>query len=136
MSWAQVIIKPDFIGAVDLACFCKRVECMLSKINIGIVLGLLFCFISAAFDVYVAFATQTLNTIVVIFYCFISSALLFLGCSLCQDRRSLFDKLRRESRLVVLVNVSVVFNWGGFFMRCVTWNLPWWGLLQSRVALH
>ncbi|MEB0205342.1 EamA family transporter [Pseudomonas sp. CCC3.1] len=83
--------------------------------NKGVVLGLLFCFISAAFDVYVAFVTQTLSTVVVIFYCFVSSSLLFLGCSLWKDRVSLFSNVKQGRMLVVWINISVVLNWGGLF---------------------
>lgn len=81
----------------------------------GVVLGLLFCLISAAFDVYVAFLTQTISTMVVIFYCFISSAILFLAYTLFKDRVSLVFKLKRDMFLVLLANVSVLFNWGGLF---------------------
>lgn len=83
--------------------------------NYGVVLGLLFCFISAAFDVYVAFVTQTISTMVVIFYCFISSATLFLAYALFKDKASLVLKLKRDMPLVVLANVSVLLNWGGLF---------------------
>lgn len=81
----------------------------------GVLLGLLFCFISAAFDVYVAFVIQTLNTLVVIFYCFVSSSLLFLGYSLWKDRESLFSNVKQAGLLIVWVNVAVVLNWGGLF---------------------
>jgi drug/metabolite transporter (DMT)-like permease len=83
--------------------------------NHGVVLGLLFCFISAAFDVYVAFLTQTISTMVVIFYCFISSATLFLAYTLLKNKKSLLFKLKRDFPFVILVNVSVLFNWGGLF---------------------
>jgi drug/metabolite transporter (DMT)-like permease len=83
--------------------------------NRGIVLGLLFCFISAAFDVYVAFLTQTISTVVVMFYCFFSSGTLFLTFTLLKNRESLLLKLKRDFPFVILANVSVLFNWGGLF---------------------
>lgn len=83
--------------------------------NRGVVLGLLFCFISAAFDVYVAFLTQTISTVVVIFYCFFSSGTIFLTFTLLKNRESLLFKLKRDFPFVILANVSVLFNWGGLF---------------------
>lgn len=83
--------------------------------RMGIALGLLFCLISAAFDVYVAFVTQTLNTLVLIFYCFISSALFFLMCALCRNAASLYSKLQMDWRLVAIINLAVLLNWGGLF---------------------
>ncbi|MFC6339302.1 EamA family transporter [Pseudomonas sp. CCM 7891] len=81
----------------------------------GVVLGLLFCFISAAFDVYVAFLTQAISTLLVIFYCFVSSGVLFLAYTLLKDKASLLFRIKRDMPLVVLANVSVLFNWGGLF---------------------
>ena len=83
--------------------------------NWGVMSGLLFCFISAAFDVYVAFITQTLDTLVVVFYCFVSSTALFSMCGFWIDRPGLVRKFRQDRSLVVWVNVSVVLNWGGLF---------------------
>lgn len=81
----------------------------------GAILGLLFCFISAAFDVYVAFVTQVLDTWVVIFYCFVSSSLIFLGYSLWVDKRSLILKVQQSRLLIAGINFSVLLNWGGLF---------------------
>lgn len=81
----------------------------------GMVVGLMFCLISAAFDVYVAFVTQTLNTMLVILYCFISSALLFVICAICRDWGSLYSKSKVDWRKVVVINLSVLLNWGGLF---------------------
>lgn len=81
----------------------------------GVFIGLLFCLLSAAFDVYVAFVTQTLNTMLVIFYCFISSALLFMAYALYRDPTSLRSKVQVDWKSVVIVNVSVLLNWGGLF---------------------
>ncbi|ONH55931.1 hypothetical protein SAMN04490182_2948 [Pseudomonas cedrina] len=81
----------------------------------GMVVGLMFCLISAAFDVYVAFVTQTLNTMLVILYCFISSALLFVICAICRDWGSLYSKAKVDWRKVVVINLSVLLNWGGLF---------------------
>lgn len=83
--------------------------------NYGVVLGLLFCFISAAFDVYVAFLTQTVSTMLVIFYCFISSAILFLSYTLFKDKTALIFKLKRDMPWVILANFAVLLNWGGLF---------------------
>ena len=84
-------------------------------IKTGVLLGLLFCFISAAFDVYVAFVTQTLDTLVVILYCFVSSMLVFLGYSLWRGRYSLLIKCQQYWPLIVVANISVLLNWGGLF---------------------
>lgn len=81
----------------------------------GMVVGLMFCLISAAFDVYVAFVTQTLNTMLVILYCFISSAFLFVICAICRDWGSLYSKAKVDWRKVVVINLSVLLNWGGLF---------------------
>lgn len=83
--------------------------------NTGVLLGLLFCFISAAFDVYVAFVMQVLNLWVIVFYCFSSSAVLFVGYSLWKDETSLVINIRRDSVWVVFSNVAVLLNWGGLF---------------------
>ncbi|MGO4611172.1 hypothetical protein AB4142_33060, partial [Variovorax sp. 2RAF20] len=52
---------------------------------------------------------------VVIFYCFISSATLFLAYALLKNKTSLLFKLKRDFAFVILANVSVLFNWGGLF---------------------
>lgn len=81
----------------------------------GIFIGLLFCLLSAAFDVYVAFVTQTLNTMLVIFYCFISSTVLFIACALYRDSVSFHSKIRAGWKPIVVINLSVLLNWGGLF---------------------
>lgn len=81
----------------------------------GVALGLLFCAVSAAFDVYVAFITQTISTLVVIFYCFSVSAVSFMAYVLCTDGASLLIKLKKNLVLVALVNGAVLLNWGGLF---------------------
>lgn len=79
----------------------------------GVFIGLLFCLLSAAFDVYVAFVTQALNTLLVLFYCFATSAVFFLALALYFDSASLRSKLKIDWKLVVIINVSVLLNWGG-----------------------
>lgn len=81
----------------------------------GIFIGLTFCLLSAAFDVYVAFVTQTLSTVVVIFYCFMSSAVLFLACAIHRNSASLSLKIKVDWKSIIVVNVSVLLNWGGLF---------------------
>ncbi len=81
----------------------------------GMVTGLIFCLISAAFDVYVAFVTQTLNTMLVIFYCFISSAVLFIACALYRNPVYFYSKIRAGWKSIVVINLSVLLNWGGLF---------------------
>ena len=81
----------------------------------GVVVGLIFCLISAAFDVYVAFVTQTINTLLVVFYCFTTSAIFFVVCALFDNAGSLLSKIRMHWVIVVVVNVSVLLNWGGLF---------------------
>lgn len=79
----------------------------------GVFIGLLFCLLSAAFDVYVAFVTQALNTLLVLFYCFAASAGFFLALALYFDSASLRSKLKIDWKLVVIINVCVLLNWGG-----------------------
>ncbi|SDT97622.1 EamA-like transporter family protein [Pseudomonas orientalis] len=81
----------------------------------GIIIGLVFCLISAAFDVYVALITQSISTLNVVFYCFMTSACFFGAWALYRNRRSLFSKLRAQWRLIVIVNLAVLLNWGGLF---------------------
>ncbi|WP_273825906.1 DMT family transporter [Pseudomonas asplenii] len=81
----------------------------------GVALGLLFCAVSAAFDVYVAFITQTISTLGVIFYCFSASAVSFLIYALYTGGASLVIKFKKDLMLVALVNGSVLLNWGGLF---------------------
>lgn len=81
----------------------------------GIFIGLTFCLLSAAFDVYVAFVTQTLSTVVVIFYCFMSSAVLFLACAIHRNSASLSLKIKVDWKSIIVLNVSVLLNWGGLF---------------------
>lgn len=81
----------------------------------GVFVGLIFCFISAAFDVYVAYLTQAVSTPVVVFYCFVTSAVFFVACAFYRDAASLVSKFRRCWRLVFIVNVAVLLNWGGLF---------------------
>lgn len=84
-------------------------------VRYGVIIGLAFCLISAAFDVYVAFITQSINTLVVIFYCFTVSALFFAACAFCQKSSPFLSKLNESWRLIAIVNISVVLNWGGLF---------------------
>lgn len=86
-----------------------------TQIN-GIILGVIFCAISACFDVYVSYITQSLNSAVVIFYCFISSTLLFLVISFTKSGSGIIIKLRKKWPLVILVNIAVVLNWGGLII--------------------
>lgn len=81
----------------------------------GVFLGLLFCLLSAAFDVYVGFVTQTLNTLLVIFYCFIASSALFLAVALLHDPASFCSRVKADWDRVLVVNVAVLLNWGGLF---------------------
>ncbi|MBB4815173.1 MULTISPECIES: DMT family transporter [Pseudomonas] len=81
----------------------------------GFLFGLLFCLISAAFDVYVAFVTQAVSTILVVFYCFIVSTAFFVVCALWSNSRSFFTKVREQWGMVVVINLAVLFNWGGLF---------------------
>ena len=81
----------------------------------GIFIGLIFCFLSAAFDVYVAFVTQTLSTVLVIFYCFIFSAVFFLACAIYRNSASLSLKIKADWKSIIVVNISVLLNWGGLF---------------------
>jgi drug/metabolite transporter (DMT)-like permease len=81
----------------------------------GVFIGLLFSLLSAAFDVYVAFITQTLITQLVLFYCFVTSAGFFLALALYFDSASLRSKLKADWKLIVIINVSVLLNWGGLF---------------------
>ncbi|WP_256657546.1 DMT family transporter [Pseudomonas sp. R5-89-07] len=81
----------------------------------GLIIGLVFCLISAAFDVYVALITQSISTLNVIFYCFITSACFFGAWAFFRNTRSVCSKLSAQWRLVVMVNLAVLLNWGGLF---------------------
>ncbi|MBS9435014.1 DMT family transporter [Photorhabdus hainanensis] len=82
----------------------------------GVVYGVVFCLISAAFDVFVAYLTQSINSAIVIFYCFVSSTLLFVMISICKGIDQLIVKVRRNTLLVLIVNVSILLNWGGLII--------------------
>lgn len=84
-------------------------------VRTGIAIGLIFSFISAIFDVYVAFVTQVLSTLLVIFYCFTASTVFFAACAFRRKANVLFSKLADSWWLVIIVNVSVLMNWGGLF---------------------
>ncbi|MBS9438278.1 DMT family transporter [Photorhabdus noenieputensis] len=82
----------------------------------GVVYGVIFCLISAAFDVFVAYLTQSINSAIVIFYCFVSSTLLFVTISICKGINQLIVKVRKNTLLVLIVNVSILLNWGGLII--------------------
>lgn len=84
-------------------------------VRTGIAIGLIFSFVSAIFDVYVAFVTQVLSTLLVIFYCFTTSTVFFAACAFRRKANVLFSKLAKSWWLVIIVNVSVLMNWGGLF---------------------
>ncbi len=88
---------------------------MVRTVHAGLAIGLVFCLISAVFDVYVAFLTQEISTLLVIFYCFTTSAIVFSGSALRRSASFLRSKLRESWKLVAIVNVSVLLNWGGLF---------------------
>ncbi|RAW87476.1 DMT family transporter [Photorhabdus laumondii] len=82
----------------------------------GVVYGVIFCLISAAFDVFVAYLTQSINSAIVIFYCFTSSTLLFMMISFFKGIDQLIEKIRKNVLLVVIINVSILLNWGGLII--------------------
>ncbi|MCW6526524.1 EamA family transporter [Yersinia ruckeri] len=82
---------------------------------IGIIIGVTFCLISAAFDVYVAYITQSFNTMTLVFYCFISSSSVFFIISWRKGLSELIGKIQSDAWLVLMVNISVLLNWGGLF---------------------
>ncbi len=84
-------------------------------LRIGVIIGLVFCLLSAAFDVYVAYVTQSINTLLVVFYCFVTSAVFFIVYALCRDAHALVARLKSCWKFVLIVNVAVLLNWGGLF---------------------
>jgi drug/metabolite transporter (DMT)-like permease len=84
-------------------------------LRLGVIIGLVFCLLSAAFDVYVAYVTQSINTLIVVFYCFATSAVFFIVCALYRDAGSLVSKFRSCWPFVFIVNIAVLLNWGGLF---------------------
>ncbi|MBS9435017.1 MULTISPECIES: DMT family transporter [Photorhabdus] len=82
----------------------------------GVIYGVIFCLISAAFDVFVAYLTQSINSAIVIFYCFTSSTLLFMMISIFKGIDQLIEKIRKNVLLVVIINVSILLNWGGLII--------------------
>ncbi|TDB42041.1 DMT family transporter [Photorhabdus luminescens] len=82
----------------------------------GVIYGVIFCLISAASDVFVAYLTQSINSAIVIFYCFISSTLLFMMISIFKGIDQLIMKVRKNTLLVLIINVSILLNWGGLII--------------------
>ncbi|WP_039978687.1 EamA family transporter [Vibrio sagamiensis] len=89
----------------------------LSNTHIGVIFGMIFCFISAIFDVYVGNLSQKLSPAIIIVYCFISSMLLFFSVSIYRSGiRNYYKKISSNFRIILLINLSVVCNWGGLIV--------------------
>lgn len=82
---------------------------------LGIIICAVFCFLSGAFDVFVGHMTQILNPMLLGFYCFLSTTLLFGLLKLSTDRHRLKQKVRAHFNSVILLNLSVVMTWAGLF---------------------
>ncbi|MCI4186565.1 EamA family transporter [Dickeya dianthicola] len=82
-------------------------------LSAGVVSGVIFCGISAAFDVFVANITQNLEPAVFIVYCFIISTVVFLTIGTFKNGTSYLEKAKRSIPLLSLVNIAVLLNWGG-----------------------
>lgn len=83
----------------------------------GVVYGLLFCIISAAFDVYVSNIIQNINPAIFILYCFILSTLIFVFISgIKTGCRDYFVKAKLNFLSISQVNISVLLNWGGLIL--------------------
>ncbi|WLS79838.1 EamA family transporter [Erwinia pyri] len=87
-----------------------------NPVSVGVVCGIVFCGISAAFDVYVSNITQTLEPSVFIVYCFIIATTIFTSISLFRSGTSYFKKSFHDIRLLTKVNVAVMLNWGGLIL--------------------
>ncbi|WP_367143722.1 EamA family transporter [Pantoea stewartii] len=87
-----------------------------NPVSVGVVSGIVFCGISAAFDVYVSNITQTLEPSVFIVYCFIIATTIFTSISLSKSGTSYFKKSVQNIGLLTKVNVAVMLNWGGLIL--------------------
>ncbi|ACS85950.1 EamA family transporter [Musicola paradisiaca] len=87
-----------------------------NSVLIGVVFGVVFCIISAAFDVFVANITQRLNPAVFIVYCFILSMAFFITLSVVKNRQGYLQKVKTSIPLLLWVNVAVLLNWGGLII--------------------
>lgn len=82
----------------------------------GMILGIVFCFLSGAFDVTVGHITQSLDPMLLGLYCFLSSALLFGFAKLFNDsRQRLHQMVKTHWDFIILLNISVVMTWVGLF---------------------
>lgn len=88
----------------------------------GISYGVIFCLISAAFDVYVGYITQSISPAVIILYCFISSTIVFLLFSILKQGIAVFYKAKANLPLLLLANVAVLLNWVGLLSHCAILN--------------
>ncbi|EDJ8986860.1 EamA/RhaT family transporter [Salmonella enterica subsp. diarizonae] len=90
---------------------------MKSMVLRGIVYGILFCIISAAFDVFVSNIIQNINPAIFILYCFILSTLIFIFISgIKTGYRNYLIKAKMNFLNIFQINLSVLLNWGGLIL--------------------
>lgn len=87
----------------------------MSREIVGMILGIVFCFLSGAFDVSVGHITQSLDPMLLGLYCFLSSALLFGFLKLYNDKQRLHHIVKTQWDSVILLNLSVAMTWVGLF---------------------
>jgi len=85
-------------------------------ISAGVISGVIFCGMSAAFDVFVGNITQELEPAVFIFYCFAIATAVFSTIGIINSGNSYFIKIKENGKLLLLVNLAVMLNWGGLIV--------------------
>ena len=93
-------------------------------VRTGVIIGLIFCLISAIFDVYVAFMTQAISTLLVMFYCFTASAIFLLHAPSVVAQIFYVQKLLNIGSWSQRSIFQCYSTGAACFMRCATWSLP------------
>ncbi|WP_239954543.1 EamA family transporter [Pantoea sp. Z09] len=87
-----------------------------NHVTIAVLSGVIFCVISAAFDVFVANLTQKINPVIFIIYCFFTSTIIFSLTGCIKQRSAYFTKAKKNFSLLSFINAAVLLNWGGLII--------------------
>lgn len=82
----------------------------------GVVSGVIFCAMSAAFDVFVGNITQQIEPALFIFYCFTMATVVFFTMGMVSNGQCYLKKSKQDRKLLSLVNLAVMLNWGGLIL--------------------
>ncbi len=85
-------------------------------LSAGMVSGIIFCGMSAAFDVFVGNITQKLDPAIFIFYCFMIATGVFFTLGMINNGKSYLVRTKKDRKLLSLVNLAVMLNWGGLIV--------------------